>query len=139
MESDEGALFLQHYKDYSRYPTKYVAKEPGYVGCQTCATLGLGLGKEALDLRVAEEGLNLLCVPTSKQTETLAERLGISLTNLDEHPQLDLAIDGADQVDPRLDLIKGGGAALAREKVIDAAAALLTSRALGASRSREAL
>jgi hypothetical protein len=44
MEFDEGALLLQHYKDYSRYPSCYVAEKPGYVGCQACATLGFGFG-----------------------------------------------------------------------------------------------
>ena len=90
--------------------------------------LGLGSGSTVayavryLGELVRSEGLEVLCVPTSYQIAYLAVREGLRLTSLEEHPEPDLAIDGADQVDERLDLIKGGGAALAREKVVDAAA-----------------
>ena len=90
--------------------------------------LGLGSGStvayavRCLGERVRSEGLEVLCVPTSYQIAYLAVREGLKLTSLEEHPELDLAIDGADQVDGRLNLIKGGGAALAREKVVDSAA-----------------
>lgn len=90
--------------------------------------VGLGTGStafymlEELGRRVIEEKLCILGVPTSKATASLAERFGIPLTTLDAHPELDIAIDGADQVDPRLDLIKGMGGALAREKVVASAA-----------------
>ncbi|MGA9263896.1 MAG: ribose-5-phosphate isomerase RpiA, partial [Desulfobacterales bacterium] len=57
-------------------------------------------------------------VPSSIQTEIQARQLGIPLTSLDRHPVLDLTIDGADEVDPELNLIKGGGGALLREKVL---------------------
>lgn len=57
-------------------------------------------------------------VPTSLETETLARSLGVPLTTLEEHPVLELAIDGADEVDPDLCLIKGGGGALLREKIV---------------------
>lgn len=60
-------------------------------------------------------------VPTSKQTSVEAQDAGISLTTLDDYPELDLAIDGADQIDERLDAIKGGGGALLREKVVASA------------------
>jgi ribose 5-phosphate isomerase A len=61
-------------------------------------------------------------VPTSKETAQLASSLGIPLTDLDAHPVLDLAIDGADEIDDQLRLIKGGGGALLREKVVASAA-----------------
>ncbi|MFQ5987117.1 MAG: ribose 5-phosphate isomerase A, partial [Thermoplasmata archaeon] len=67
------------------------------------------------------EGWDLAGVPTSRATADLAERLRIPLTTLDEHPELDLAFDGADEVDPRLNLIKGLGGALLREKIVAAA------------------
>jgi ribose 5-phosphate isomerase A len=57
-------------------------------------------------------------VPSSLQIEAEARRLGIPLTTLDEHPVVDLTIDGADEVDPDLNLIKGGGGALLREKIV---------------------
>jgi ribose 5-phosphate isomerase A len=61
---------------------------------------------------------NVVGVPTSLETESLARSLGVPLTTLEEHPVLDLAIDGADEVDPGLCLIKGGGGALLREKIV---------------------
>lgn len=61
---------------------------------------------------------DILGVPCSIQVEEEAQRLGIPLTTLDEHPVVDLTIDGADEVDPRLNLIKGGGGALLREKIV---------------------
>lgn len=85
--------------------------------------LGLGTGSTAalfVEL-LAEEvkgGLSVICVPTSEETRILAERLGIPLTTLDETPLLDLTIDGADEVDAELRLIKGGGGALLREKIV---------------------
>jgi ribose 5-phosphate isomerase A len=90
--------------------------------------LGLGTGSTArhvlqgLAHRIADEGLLVSGVPTSLATAEAAKLLGIPLTSLEEHPVLDLAIDGADEVDPRLDLIKGLGGALFREKIVAAAA-----------------
>jgi ribose 5-phosphate isomerase A len=63
-------------------------------------------------------GLRVKCVPTSQATHAHAERLGIPLTTLDETPFLDLAVDGADEIDGQLRLIKGGGGALLREKIV---------------------
>jgi ribose 5-phosphate isomerase A len=57
-------------------------------------------------------------IPTSKKTKELAEQLGIPLTTLERHPAIDIDIDGADEIDPQLNLIKGGGGALLREKVV---------------------
>lgn len=93
--------------------------------------VGLGSGStanymiEELGRRMREEKLRILGVPTSNQTGELAAKQGIPLTTLGEHPKLDIAIDGADQVDPKLNLIKGMGGALTREKIVDGAAETL--------------
>ena len=85
--------------------------------------LGLGSGStaarfvEALAPKVAL-GLQVICVPTSEATRALAERLRIPLTTLDETPHLNLTVDGADEIDDQLRLIKGGGGALLREKIV---------------------
>ena len=86
--------------------------------------VGLGTGSTVawtirrLGQRVREDGLDFLGVPTSFQAESLAIECGVLLTTLNQHPLLDLAIDGADQVDARFFVIKGGGAAHTREKVV---------------------
>jgi ribose 5-phosphate isomerase A len=86
--------------------------------------VGLGSGStaayaiEALGEKVKREKLCLLAVPTSYQAFLLAVKCGIAVTTLDEHPVIDVTIDGADQIDPKLNLIKGMGAALAREKIV---------------------
>jgi ribose 5-phosphate isomerase A len=88
--------------------------------------LGLGTGStarhfvELLAERV-HNGLQVMCVPTSQVTAAQAASLGIPLTTLDEIAELDLTIDGADELDADLNLIKGGGAALLREKIVAAA------------------
>jgi len=88
--------------------------------------LGLGTGSTAahfvdlLGARVAQ-GLRVVGVPTSERTRTQAEALGIALTTLDETPHLDLTVDGADEFDGAKRLIKGGGGALLREKIVAAA------------------
>jgi ribose 5-phosphate isomerase A len=88
--------------------------------------LGLGTGSTArhfveLLSERAKAGLRVLCVPTSEVTAAQAHGLGIPLTTLDETPELDLTVDGADELDSSLRLIKGGGAALLREKIVAAA------------------
>lgn len=93
------------------------------VGLGTGTTVAYAL--EEIGERISREGLRLLGIPTSNRTEALAVELGISITTLEECPAPDIAIDGADQVDPQLDLIKGMGAALTREKVVDTAAETL--------------
>ncbi len=85
--------------------------------------LGLGTGSTAAKFvellgRKVHEGLDVLCVPTSEDTRILAERAGLALTTLDEHTELDLTVDGADEIDASLRLIKGGGGALLREKIV---------------------
>ncbi len=85
--------------------------------------LGLGTGStasafvELLGERVAS-GLDIIGVPTSERTRALATEYGIKLVTIDEMPELDLTIDGADEYDPSLRLIKGGGGALLREKIV---------------------
>jgi ribose 5-phosphate isomerase A len=89
--------------------------------------VGLGSGStsrlflQALADRV-RAGLRCVGVPTSEATARIAESLGMAITTLEEEPDLDLAIDGADEVDPALNLIKGGGGALLREKIVASAA-----------------
>ncbi len=90
--------------------------------------LGLGTGSTArhfVDLigdRVAK-GLDVICVPTSEVTAAQARELGIRLTDLEATPELDLTVDGADEIGPGLALIKGAGGALLREKIVAAASA----------------
>jgi ribose 5-phosphate isomerase A len=90
--------------------------------------LGLGTGStakhfvELLAERV-RAGLKIVGVPTSEATRALAAQLGIALTTLDDTPELDLTVDGADEIAPDLTLIKGGGGALLREKVVASASA----------------
>jgi ribose 5-phosphate isomerase A len=88
--------------------------------------LGLGTGSTARHFveLVGERvraGLKVSAVPTSEATRVQAERQGIALTTLDETPELDLTVDGADEIGPDLTLIKGGGGALLREKIVAAA------------------
>ncbi|MCD5409990.1 MAG: ribose 5-phosphate isomerase A [Methanocellales archaeon] len=85
--------------------------------------IGLGTGSTVAHViqrlgELVHGGLNIVAVPTSYQTEMLAIRAGIPLTSLWAHPSLDIAIDGADQVDPKLNLVKGRGAAHTREKIV---------------------
>ncbi|MEO8560415.1 MAG: ribose-5-phosphate isomerase RpiA [Rhodospirillales bacterium] len=90
--------------------------------------LGLGTGSTAkhfVDL-VGERvraGFDIVAVPTSEATHAQAKARGIRLTTLDETPELDLTVDGADEIAPDLSLIKGGGGALLREKIVAAASA----------------
>jgi ribose 5-phosphate isomerase A len=90
--------------------------------------IGLGTGStvryflEAIGRRLAEGNLSdIVGVPSSERTETLARSLNISLTTLEETPVLDLCVDGADEVDPQINLIKGLGGALLREKIVASA------------------
>src|SRR6478752_2731887 len=90
--------------------------------------LGLGTGStakffvELVGERV-RAGLDLVAVPTSEATLADAKRCGIKLSTLDDTPELDLTVDGADEIGPDLGLIKGGGGALLREKIVAKASA----------------
>ena len=91
------------------------------------SVIGLGSGNTAayaikeVGRRVKDLGLKTMGVPTSSQAMFLAVECGIPLTTLDEHTRIDLTIDGADQIDRNLNLIKGMGGALAREKIVASA------------------
>jgi ribose 5-phosphate isomerase A len=89
--------------------------------------LGLGTGRSAAAFiralgEVVKGGLTVQGVPTSKASAELARSLGIPIVSLDDVDSIDIAFDGADEVDPNLDLIKGRGGALVREKIVAAAA-----------------
>lgn len=90
--------------------------------------VGLGSGStiayaiQEIGKRIQGQELRVLGIPTSHQASMLAVENGIPLTTLNEHPQLDLAIDGADEIDRELNLIKGMGGALTREKIVASAA-----------------
>lgn len=90
--------------------------------------LGIGTGSTAEEFvrllaEKVEAGLSIVGVPTSERTARLCLELGVPLSTLDETPELDLTVDGADEIDPALSLIKGGGGALLREKIVAAASA----------------
>lgn len=90
--------------------------------------LGIGTGSTAEEfVRLLAEkvaaGMTIIGVPTSERTASLCRELGVPLSTLDETPELDLTIDGADEIDPNLALVKGGGGALLREKIVASASA----------------
>jgi len=104
---------------------KHQAAERAMDWVRPAMKLGLGTGSTArafVDLLGAAVagGLDVIGVPTSEATRRQAEGLGIRLTTLDDCPELDLTIDGADEIDSELRLIKGGGGALLREKIVAA-------------------
>ena len=107
-------------------------KEAGIKACEYVKSgmkVGLGTGSTVkytiieLARRINEENLEITGVPTSLATKELAQSLGISLIDLDQTNGLDIVIDGADEFDPSFQLIKGGGAALLREKIVAQASA----------------
>ena len=108
-------------------PAKLAAARAAVALVQDGMKLGLGTGStasimvEVLAERVKVEGLSLRCAATSKATADLAESLGLRIESLDQIGWLDMTIDGADEVDPDLHLIKGGGGAHLREKIVAAA------------------
>jgi ribose 5-phosphate isomerase A len=88
--------------------------------------VGLGTGSTAYFAVLAlgervKAGLKIVGIPTSNATAELAKKVGVPLTSIDQHPAIDIDIDGADEIDPHLNLIKGGGGALLREKVVASA------------------
>ena len=102
---------------------KVAAAERALEYVESGMRLGLGTGSTAakfVDLlgKKVTAGLDVVCVATSQATQAQAEALGIRMSTLDEMPFLDLTVDGADEVDGDLRLIKGGGGALLREKIV---------------------
>ena len=103
---------------------KFVAAKRAVGFVENGMKVGLGTGSTAawmvrcLGERVREEGLKIVGVPTSTRTAELARAVGIKVVSLDEAKWLDITIDGADEVDQNLALIKGGGAALLQEKIV---------------------
>ncbi|MCY1074582.1 ribose-5-phosphate isomerase RpiA [Archangium lansingense] len=109
--------------DVARF--KRLAAERAVESIQPGMVVGLGSGstsafvvRRLAALRAEGKLLDVVGVPTSVGTEELARSLGVPLTTLEEQPVLDLTLDGADEVDPQLRLIKGGGGALLREKIV---------------------
>ena len=102
---------------------KKIAAEKATEEVRDGMVVGLGTGSTVyyalLKLgAMVREGLNIVGIPTSDGTEKIAEEQNIPLSTLSVHPTIELTIDGADEVDAHLNLIKGGGAALVREKII---------------------
>jgi ribose 5-phosphate isomerase A len=113
-------------KDWIEKAKKNAAREAAKL-VEDGFVIGLGSGStvayamEKIGARIKCEELRVEGVPTSYQALELAVKHGIPITTLDEHPVLDLTIDGADQIDDKLNLIKGMGGALLREKVVASA------------------
>lgn len=105
-------------------PAKLAAARAAVALVEDDMRLGLGTGSTAsimvrvLAERVSKEGLRLRCAATSRATAELAESLGLAIESLDAIGWLDMTIDGADEIDPDLNLIKGGGGAHLREKIV---------------------
>jgi ribose 5-phosphate isomerase A len=106
-------------QNYKRQAAEHALKlvEPGMI-------LGLGTGSTAAEFvkllgeRAKQEKLDLRCVPTSGQTKALAEQCGLPVVDFNTIADVDLTVDGADEIDAELNLIKGGGGALLREKIV---------------------
>lgn len=103
---------------------KYAAARRAVDFVEDGMRVGLGTGSTAAWMvrcmaeRVKAEGLSLQCVPTSTRTAELGRELGLNIVTLEEAGWLDLTIDGADEFDPELSLVKGGGGALLQEKIV---------------------
>jgi ribose 5-phosphate isomerase A len=107
----------------SAEPWKRLAAERALAFLKSGMTIGLGSGSTAAAFvrlvgEKVRQGFELTCVATSQATLAQAQSLGIALTTLDRVPFLDLTVDGADELDDQLRLIKGGGGALLREKIV---------------------
>lgn len=114
---------MSEYQSAKRLAVKKAAeeiKDEFVVGLGSGNTIAEGIEEIAKILK--ERNLKVVFIPTSYQIELAAISHGLCISSLAEHPEPELAIDGADQVDTQLNLIKGGGAALTREKVVDTCA-----------------
>jgi ribose 5-phosphate isomerase A len=127
MRNEEQNLIDSPHPRTDMTDVEALKKEAGIAACDFVKTgmkVGLGTGSTVkhtvveLGRRMAEEGLEIVGVPTSLATEQLAVQVGIPLVELSSIDGLDVVIDGADEYDPNFQLIKGGGAALLREKVV---------------------
>src|SRR4030043_528847 len=108
---------------------KKIAGEKAAEYVENGMIVGLGTGStvEYTIKKIGEmlkSGLDIMGIPTSMHTKKLAKECNIPLTDLEENPVIDITIDGADEVDPNLNLIKGGGGALLREKILAQASRL---------------
>jgi ribose 5-phosphate isomerase A len=110
-------------QDLLPYKRQAAEKAVGFI--ESGMVVGLGHGSTAIfavrriaELLKTDTLKEIVGVPCSAQVEAAARQLGIPLTTLEEHPIIDITIDGADEVDPQLDLIKGAGGALLREKIV---------------------
>lgn len=116
---DEKASALTAAKMAAGFRAADMVEDDMVIGLGTGSTVFYTIERLAVRIR---EGLRISGIPTSYQTAIRAREYGIPLTTLDDNPVIDLAIDGADEVDPRLNLIKGRGAAHTREKCVASAA-----------------
>ena len=114
--------FIQEAKKKAALEAVKHVKDNNVVGLGSGSTAAFAI--IALGERVKNEQLKILGIPTSYQAFLLAVESGVAITTLDEHPQIDVTIDGADQITGELSLIKGMGAALAREKIVAASSKL---------------
>ena len=117
-EAETDAAAIERYKDAAARAAAELVRDGMRVGLGTGSTVAhllIALGERADELR------GVRCVATSPATAALARELGLRVEELDEVGELDVAIDGADQVDPRGWLVKGGGGAHTREKIVAAA------------------
>jgi len=106
-------------KKLAGYEAAELVKDGQVVGLGTGSTTHYFI--QRLAEKIKEEEMEILGIPTSYQSQFLARKLGITMTTLDEH-NVELAVDGADEVDPQLNLIKGGGEAHTMEKIVDSSA-----------------
>ncbi len=103
---------------------KQLASEEAVTYIKNGMVVGLGTGSTAafaiqkIGKRVADEGLQIRAIATSKHSETMAKELHIPIVDFADFDEIDITIDGADEVDKNLDIIKGGGGALLREKIV---------------------
>jgi ribose 5-phosphate isomerase A len=124
LQTDEGPLAPMKADAESARKTAAASAALKHV----CAGMRLGIGTgstaDAFSRLLAQrigQGLEIRCVATSTRTETLCAELGIQLTEFDQMPHLDLTVDGADEIDGDLNLVKGAGGALLREKIVASA------------------
>jgi ribose 5-phosphate isomerase A len=128
IDADRGLRPLMLEKALSDDDLRRQAAEAALTAVEPGMKIGLGTGRTAehfvrLLAAKVRDGFDVAGVPTSERTAKLAEAEGIRLITLDKEPALDLTVDGADEIDPKLRLIKGGGGALLREKIVAAASA----------------